>query len=227
MKQKNRSRQSTAKHSARLGAYLAAGLGASTVATPTADAAIVIIDLASVGSSSENITGVNGGLPSDDSKTVGNFPFSSAGNLGIYNFASYKGLSGSYGFRIAANKSDSSDDFDFASPTNFALNATIDGGSNFTGDGYYTFFNYGNFVSPSFGPGSYMGFRTATNNYGWLEVTWDSATKNFEILSGAYEDQVGVGILAGATAVPEPSSSLLTLVAGGAAFARRRRQRAA
>lgn len=225
MKQKNRSRQSTAKHSARLGAYLAAGLGASTVATPTADAAIVIID---IGPSGFNIGGLNGGVTYGESDSISNFPFSSAGILGISNFYSYglkKGLYGNVNIGIAVNTSNSF--FDLASPTNFALNATIDGGSNFTGDGYYTFFNYGNFVSPSFGPGSYMGFKTATNNFGWLEVTWDSATKNFEILSGAYEDQVGVGILAGATAVPEPSSSLLTLVAGGAAFARRRRQRAA
>ena len=70
-----------------------------------------------------------------------------------------------------------------------------------------------------------MGFKTAQGNYGWLEVTWNAKASEFEILSGAYESTPGVSILAGA--VPEPSSSLLALVAGGAALTRRRRQRAA
>ena len=75
-----------------------------------------------------------------------------------------------------------------------------------------------------------MGFRTAQNNYGWLEVTWDSASQDFRIFSGAYEDQVDVAILAGAgagpAAVPEPGTwAAAALLAGGAAFARWRKRR--
>jgi hypothetical protein len=75
-----------------------------------------------------------------------------------------------------------------------------------------------------------MGFRTAQNNYGWLEVTWDSASKDFQIFSGAYEDQVGVAIRAGdgagPAAVPEPGTwAAAALLAGGAAFVRWRKRR--
>ncbi len=59
MNKQARSRKFSAKQSARLGAYLAAGLGASTVATSTADAAIVNID---IGPSGFNIGNVNGGV---------------------------------------------------------------------------------------------------------------------------------------------------------------------
>jgi hypothetical protein len=72
-----------------------------------------------------------------------------------------------------------------------------------------------------------MGFRTAQNNYGWLEVTWDSASQDFEVFSGAYEDQADVPILAGGPApIPEPGTwAAAALLAGGAAFARWRKRR--
>jgi hypothetical protein len=66
-------------------------------------------------------------------------------------------------------------------------------------------------TSPDFGAGSYLGFVSQDGNAGWLEVTWDSASREFQILSGAFESEPGVGILAGATAIPEPSSALLAL----------------
>jgi hypothetical protein len=75
-----------------------------------------------------------------------------------------------------------------------------------------------------------MGFRTSQNNYGWLEVTWTASSNQFQILSGAYEDQVGVAILAGAggpgpAAVPEPGTwAAAALLAGGAAFMRWRKR---
>jgi hypothetical protein len=81
--------------------------------------------------------------------------------------------------------------------------------------------------APDFGPGSYIGFRSANNHYGYLEVTWTSATNTFEVLSGAYESQPGVGIRAGAAAIPEPSSAALSLGALAAGvFVRRRKQAA-
>jgi hypothetical protein len=58
-------------------------------------------------------------------------------------------------------------------------------------------------------------------------VTWDSSTDTFEILSGAYEDQVGVAINAGDTgvsAIPEPVSMLSTMgmLASGLLIRRRK-----
>jgi hypothetical protein len=81
-----------------------------------------------------------------------------------------------------------------------------------------------------------MGFKTAEGNYGWLEVTWNSSTPQFEIFGAAYESDVGVAIKAGdtgsAAAVPEidPNglASALSLVMGSAAMLeQRRRKRAA
>lgn len=211
----------------RLGAYLATGIGASTVATSTSDAAIVQID---IGPTGFNIGGVNAGLSSDqyNATFVQNFPFYGAGELilgnNLYNF-NITGLSVSGGLMFAVDGAYVPP----CSPRNFAQNTSIDSSGFFTPYQALSFFSFSSYVpSPDFGPGSYMGFKTATGNYGWLEVTWDSKLSQFEILSGAYESTPGTAILAGATAaIPEPSSSLLALVAGGAAFARRRRQRAA
>ena len=221
MKNQTRSRKFTAKSSARLGAYLATGIGASTVAISSSDAAIVQID---IGPTGFNIGGVNAGLGPEGSGGVFSFPVTGAGLFLFSNGQFDIGLAGEYGFRVAVNGG-------YASPRNFAQNASIDISANFTAFSYQSKFrtsSYGTaYNSPDFGPGSYMGFKTAQGNYGWLEVTWDSKLSQFEILSAAYESTPGTAILAGATGVPEASSSLLALVAGGAALTRRRRQRAA
>jgi hypothetical protein len=119
---------------------------------------------------------------------------------------------------------------DYATPTNFSSGATIDGTSSFSGDAGYTAFRYYSDVSPAFGAGSYMGFKTDQGNYGWLEVTWDPDAEEFEILSGAYESVAGVAIAAGDTggggvsAIPETSSVLgLAGLVAGSAFLRRRK----
>lgn len=216
-----RTRKSSAKHSARLGAYLATGISASTVAISSSDAAIIQID---IGSTGFNMDGINAGLSSESMANFFQFPVSGGGRVTVWNFDSHKGLFGSDGLEFAFTGG-------IPSPRNFAYNSPIGSSASFSASPSYTFFrtsSYGTaYNSPDFGPGSYMGFKTATGNYGWLEVTWDSKLSQFEILSGAYESTPGTAILAGATGVPEPSSSLLALVAGGAAFARRRRQRAA
>ena len=71
-----------------------------------------------------------------------------------------------------------------------------------------------------------MGFKTAHGQYGWLEVTWDRGKDEFEIISGAYESEVGVAILAGqgASAIPEPASVLSTMgmLASGLLIRRRK-----
>lgn len=116
-----------------------------------------------------------------------------------------------------------------ASPRNFPVEALIDGLSTFSNVFYRTvFFNrFSNARSAAFGPGSYLGFRSANGYSGRLEVTWPP-TLMFEILSGAFEGVTGVGIEAGAVAaVPEPTGALGTLGLLPAGMFIRRRKRAA
>ena len=219
---KNRSRQITAKQSARLGAYLAAGLGASTIATSNVEAAIVVID---IGPTGFNIGGINGGLTSGTYVSRPSFPLNGGGTIRLFNnYQGYTGIAGVGGLEFAINGGN-------ASPRNFALNASIGSSANFSGDLSYSGFKYNNNISTSFNSGGYMGFKTAssTNMYGWLQVTYNSKSSQFFILSGAYENTPGVAILAGDTgAVPEPSTwALSALLAGGAAFSVwRKRQKA-
>jgi hypothetical protein len=204
--------KSTRTKAGRLGTYLTITVGAGTLAG-TADAAIVNLD---IGPSGLDMGGVNAGV-TGDSKAVN--PFPGGGSLELYHDGDYKGLDGNGNLDFAFNG-------EYASPRNFAANAVIgDSVTSWEGRSDYTLFQYSDYVSPDFGQNSFMGFRTANGNYGWLEVTWDSATGNFEILSGAYEDVPGVAIQAGAmAAVPEPASVLGTigLLAGGI-FVRRRK----
>jgi len=188
-----------------------------------AQAAIVIIDISPTGF---NIGGTNGGVPDGDFASVANFPIS-GNSLNLLNNLSgiFSGLEGDFGLRIAAGPG-------FASPVNFALNALIDVNSSYTGnfDAQRGYFKAYRSSSPDFGSGSYMGFRTAQNNYGWLEVTWTASSGQFQILSGGYESTPDVAILAGAgagpAAVPEPGTwAAAALLAGGAAFARWRKRR--
>ena len=219
---KNRSRQITAKQSARLGAYLAAGLGASTIATSNVEAAIVVID---IGPTGFNIGGINGGLTSGTYLSRPSFPLNGGGTIQLFNgYNDFIGMAGEDGLEFAINGGN-------ASPRNFALNASIGSSANFTGYQDFSVFKYNTNTSAPFFSGSYMGFKTAssTNMYGWLEVTWNSKNSQFQILSGAYENSSGVAILAGDTgAVPEPSTwALSALLAGGAAFTVwRKRQKA-
>ena len=217
----HRSKKSSAQQTARLGAYLAAGLGVSGAAMSTSEAAIVIID---IGPSGFNIGGVNAGLADGNFLDRNNFPLTGAGKLLVYNGSyTYRGLDGRSGLSFAI-------DGNYASPSKFSLGASIGNSANWGGPPAASVFQKYGFVSPDFGSGSYMGFRTAQNNYGWLEVTWDSASQDFEILSGAYESTPNVAILAGAgagpAAVPEPGTwAAAALLAGGAAFARWRKRR--
>ena len=187
----------------------------------TARAALITID---IGSSGFNIGGINAGITEFGYSNINNFPIS--GNmLTLYNnFSGFSWLVGA-GLSFAAGAG-------YATPVKFALNASIGSGSNYIGDAESLFKFGSDYSSPDFGAGSYMGFVTSQGNYGWLEVTWTAASKEFEILSGAYEDQVGEAILAGAggpgpAAVPEPgqvAASLLLLVGiGGYVFIKRRK----
>ena len=143
--------------------------------------------------------------------------------MNLYNLSFLgEGMLGQVGLTFAAGVFN-------ATPVKFSLNASIGNTSSYV-SGFESLFRVFSDVSPDFDPGSYMGFKTAQGNYGWLEVTWTAASNEFEIFSGAYEDQVGVAILAGAggpepAAVPEPGTwAAAALLAGGAAFMRWRKR---
>jgi hypothetical protein len=204
----------------RLASYLAATVGLGGLAA-TAEAAVVQLDVSS-------ISGVNAGLAPRGSKSVSleSLGLNSGGDLTLhYQFkAKYEtdptltGLSATGAAMIAAGTG-------ATSPTNFSAGTLIGSDAPFTSTKYNTLFVHGSDVSPDFGPDSFIGFKSADDHYGWLEVTWDSSTGNFEILDGAYQNVAGVAIQAGAVAaVPEPASALgtLGLLAGGTFFRRRK-----
>jgi hypothetical protein len=213
--------------SARLAAYLAAGVGASMVGTPDAEAAVVAIDLTNLGSGI-NVTGANGGMGGTTFRSIPNWLGSGTGTLKLYNGyasgpTSLRGLDGASGLYFAVGPNTGQ-----AFPLNLAGNATINASLTFSDTGLETMFTTGSYSTSSFGANSYMGFRFASGidwNYGYLEVTWNASTATFQILSGAYESTVNTAILAGATPVPAPSA-LALLALGGGAF-RRARARAA
>ena len=142
--------------------------------------------------------------------------------MDIYNTYAgiYVGLTGfKLGF-VAGNAS--------ATPVKFGPNKSIGSGSIYK-DGHQSLFKFQDTVSPDFGPNSYMGFRTRQNNYGWLEVTWTASSRQFQILSGAYESVADTPIVTPAAApIPEPGTwAAMAIFAGGAAFAGWRRRNSA
>jgi hypothetical protein len=225
MNKQAHSRKFSAKQSARLGVYLAAGLGVSGAAMSTSEAALITIN---IDPSGFDIGGVNAGLADGNYRTIYDFPFTGAGSMDVMNgigggriWGLFSMAGDGVGLSFAAGGSP-------ASPFNFSLGASIGSSATWRKGNQSEFQNITS-VSPDFGPGSYMGFKTSQGNYGWLEVTWDSASQDFQIFSGAYEDQVGVAILAGAgagpAAVPEPGTwAAAALLAGGAAFVRWRKR---
>jgi hypothetical protein len=224
MKTTHSNKRSMKQNSNRLAAYLATGIGAGLVATPVADAAIVTIDLTSNGFGLDGVNaGLSYGIGSHTDKP--NFPISGGGMIRAFNSDVIKGIRGVNSLRFAVGSN-------FASPVKFTLNQSIDSSANWSSGEIFPVFKRDGDESPDFGAGSYMGFKTAQGNYGWLEVTWAQATDTFQFYSGAYESVAGVAILAGDTgggtsAVPEPgqvASSLLLLALGAAGVAIQRQR---
>ena len=208
--------QSARRRAAATAAF--ASVGAGILGTHSAEAAIVTID---IGPSGFNIEGVNAG---GQNSSISNFPISGGGTLSIRD-----GVRGGSNLYFATNGTN-------ASPSNFSGGVSI--GSSFTGTWATNFsptsyFKYYGDISPNFGADSYLGFRTAQGNYGWMEATWNGT--DFQFYSAAYENVVGTSIVAGDTgsvAVPEidPNglASALSRVMGSAAMLeQRRRKRAA
>jgi hypothetical protein len=200
----------------RLGTYLTATVGTSLLAAVQSDAAIVAIDIEPTGF---NIAGPNGNAPSGDYRLAYDFPMAGGGLMVAFNgFDSQYiyGIIGVSGLEFATAGA-------LLTPTNFSSGTPIGSGAFIVGNPYNSIFGVsGVDVVTDFGPNSFMGFRTAQGNYGWLEVTWTGLTNEFEILGGAYEDQAGVPIAAGA--IPEPVSMLSTMgmLASGLLIRRRK-----
>lgn len=210
-----------------LNAYLL-GLGGLASTAATASASIVVLEIGT-GAGEFNIGGTNAGLGVGGQRSISNFPFSGEGTLrllnqnGPFSDLHYTGLDGNGGLAFAINGG-------AASPRNFSAGQMISSAANFSSDQISTAFRYyyegfANINSPNFGPGSYMGFVTNNGHFGWLEVTWDSGSRQFEILAGAYQSVAGEPIAAGA--VPEPSSLALLLAGAAGLSTLRRRKKAA
>ena len=220
---KSLARSQSARRRAAATAALAS-VGAGILGNHSAEAAIVPIDVSS-------INGVNGGVTASffTMTMINNFPTTGAGALSLANayFGAITGIGFSGGFAAGVAT---------ATPVNFAAGTLIDataGGGAFKNPLVYTMFKYNSYVSPNFGPNSFLGFKDELGRYGYIETTWNSTTNEFQIFSAAYESDVGVGIMTpGAASVPEidPSglASALSLVMGSAAMLeQRRRKRAA
>jgi hypothetical protein len=176
-----------------------------------------------IGLSGFPIGAVNGGVPNGSYAQIDAFPISSNVLFIDNNYFGYSGLISGGGITFAAGAND-------ATPVKFALNELIGSGSGYQ-SGNQSLFKVPGVSSPDFGPGSYMGFKTAQNNYGWLEVTWTASSNQFQILSGVYESTPNVAILAGAggpgpAAVPEPGTwAAAASLAVGAGFMRWRKRK--
>jgi hypothetical protein len=203
-----------------LAMLVAAGLLSS--AGP-AQAELISINIGSFG-----IGGINGGVSDNNIRDVTDFPISGGAetenSLSLYNnFSGLTGLQGYGGLKFATGG--------LYTPFKFSLNDSIGSSITYSYSEQIveTLFRYDNSnFSPDFGPGSYMGFQTVQDNYGWLKVTWSASSSQFQILSGAYESTPNVAILAGvgpSAAVPEPGTwAAAALLVGGAAFMRWRKR---
>ena len=201
--------------------YGCIALGSSALATVQSQAEIVTINLASAGSNSQNISGVN------PNTTVSDPAGANSGTWRLFGTGSDLGMFSSGRMKFAINGG-------YASPKNFAGGSLIiSNSSTFSQSPAQTFFKNGSSSSANFGANSYLGFQftrdnLATFNYGYIEATWNSASNQFQFLSAAYENTANVGITAGA-AVPEPGTLILggiAAVSGGAgAWWRRRKNR--
>ena len=235
------------KNNTRLGGYLTASVACSTLAG-TASAAIVQLDVST-------LTGPNTGLGEGQTSpiTFASLGGSIAGGFIRSTDDFYRGLHPGTGMEFAWQPAAVASPAKFSAGDLISPSGTFfqnryhtvflttapqystpvgpGGYGGYGGPGGYG--GGGGFAiipsSPNFDAGSFMGFRVDDGNgeynYGYLEVTWTAATNTFEILSGAYEDQPGVAISAGA--IPEPSTAVLSLGALAAGVFIRRRKQAA
>lgn len=114
----------------------------------------------------------------------------------------------------------------FATPVKFGAGETIGSSSTFTDSYTPTVFKSIWRTAPDFGPSSFLGFKTASGQYGYFEVTWTASTNTFKLISAAYECTPGVAIQTPSGAVPEPASgAIAALLMGGTALRQWRKKR--
>jgi hypothetical protein len=114
-------------------------------------------------------------------------------------------------------------------PVKFGAAATIDASSNFGNGLLAVFFKNSARTVGDFDSDSFLGFKTSSGQFGYIEVTWTASTNTFRLISAAYESTPGVAIQTpGVQApVPEPASAMIaSLFLGGAALKRWRNKRA-
>lgn len=222
----------------------AASIGAGILGTAPAEAAVVLVDVSGISginaglapgnSTNLTITAANGNsivLPIVNRPTNSNydaigFDFHGAGNSGLIAYGDYQRTGVTYPKA--------------ATPNAFSAGTVIDSSVFANSDSVFgsgpTFREYYGgtaYVSPDI-TNKYLAFRTNTAgtgtdpNYGWINVTWNSSTLEFQILGAAYESDAGVAIQTPSgpapVAVPGPAPLLgLAAMVNGARAIRRRR----
>jgi hypothetical protein len=241
---KKTARKAKSVSKAALGRYLAAGLGATGLATAESEAAIVTLNVAAIGETSPgsgvpvDISGVNAGIDPGLYKLVynlGSIPVSPYSVFAVGN--TYPSVAGDLTGLVDFTSVRFANGGSRSTPKIFTEGQFVDSSaSNNWGSIYNAAFKTvppvgSPSTAPSItGPGNYMGFRVGTPsgpfNYGYFEVTWDSTTEQFQILSGAYESTPNTPI-----AVPEPATMALAgigaLALGAGAIRRSRKARKA
>jgi len=203
----------------RLEAYLVGGVGSLALAT-NVEAGIVVIDLTNAGSGNEDISGLNAGLSSGATKGVPGFflPGGYSNSLYVYNrFYGRTGVDGSDGLYFGITGG-------YTSPQRFSAGDTIGSGTstNWSSSSFATLFQFGANKAPEFGENKFLAMKSQVgpdSYYGWMRVTWNPTSGDFQIHEAAYENTANVSILAGDTGaapVPEPASgAIAALLMGG------------
>lgn len=201
---------------ARLEVYLAAGVGAIGAGT-SAEAGIIALDLT-------GRTGDNMGVPANGFAAFPNI----IPGAEIHVRNGYNGFRG-IGVQLGQGALLGTTLNPPGLPIKLAPGDFINSSSSvFTASYQVPMFRTNGRTVPDFGPNSYLGFRTGSGQYGYLEVLWNSSTNTFRLVSGAYESTVGAAIQIpnSAAAVPEPASTAVAaLIMGGTALRQWRKKR--
>jgi hypothetical protein len=213
---------------ARLGAYLATGVGSIGLGT-SADAGVISIDLTGYTADNMGIAPGPGSYPTGRGG-ISNFTPGSA-LLGFNNVdGKYTGVSlqtpGQGGLPVGILTTTGNGLFDI--PINVGAGVSIGPSSGTFVEGYSsTVFKNNLRSAPDFGPSNFLGFRTGMGQYGYIEVLWTASTNTFKLVSAAYESDVGVAIQTpGGAPVPEPASgAVVALLMGGTALRQWRKKR--
>jgi hypothetical protein len=210
---------------ARLGAYLATGVGFIGLGT-SADAGVISIDLTGYTADNMGIAPGPGSYPTGWGSFSNLIPGSTLKGLNNVSGA-YTGLTlqgGNAGILTTTGNGI------YDIPINVGAGVSI-GPSSGTFEGGFssTVFKNGFRSAPDFGPSSFLGFRTSTGQYGYIEVLWTASTNTFKLVSAAYESDAGVAIQTPSGApVPEPASgAVVALLMGGTALRQWRKKRQA